>query len=72
MHDLLLSDLHKSPRDTHTFLYPKGRYTTEFRKQTRPSPLNILIDEIEQLQSLVKSSILIKRTTTFGNFNFKR
>ena len=62
MHDLLLSE-------NHTFLYPKRRYTSEFRKQTRSSPLTISIGKIKQLQSLVKSSILIKRTTNFGNFN---
>ena len=60
-----------SLRETHTFLYLKRSHTTEFRKQTRPSRLTILTDKIEQLQSLVKSSVLIKGTTNFGALIFK-
>ena len=73
MHALLLNKRKTclSLRETHTFLYLKRPYTTEFRKQTQPSRLTILIDKIEQLQSLVKSSVLIKRTTNFGTLIFK-
>ena len=63
-------DLLISLRETHThFSIPKDITVQNFA-QTRPSPLNILIDEIEQLQSLLKSSILIKGTTKFGSFDF--
>ena len=63
-------DLLLSLRETHThFSIPKDIAVQNFA-QTRPSPLHILIDEIEQLQSLLESSILIKGTTKFGSFNF--